>query len=400
MGRLNKLRILLGIGGGISAYKTPDLVRRLSERGSTVRVVMTRAAAQFVTPISLSTVSNAPVATSLWEAKAEDVIGHIELARWADLFVIAPATADLIAKLAHGFAGDLLTTVALACNAPMILAPAMNHRMWYHQATQENVTTLRNRGAQFLGPEEGPLAEGESNIGRMVDPNTIARILDGHGKLSNRQVLVTAGPTREMIDPVRYLTNRSSGKMGYALARAAAMAGAKVTLISGPTSLPRPAFVDYVPVETASSMAQAVFEKAGKSDIFISAAAVSDFSPATLFSKKLKKNSIGSPLTLKLEPTIDILQEVALMKPRPYCVGFAAETEDLINQAREKYEKKSLDLVCANRVGHDLVFEKDESSIVLVEKRGVTDLGTGPKYVLATAIIDHIFNRLSERDQM
>lgn len=398
MGRLNQLNILLGVGGGIAAYKAPDLVRKLTERGASVRVVVTSAATRFVTPASLSAVSHSAVATDLWDLENAQTIGHIQLARWANLLVIAPATADLIAKLAHGFAGDMLTATALACQAPMILAPAMNPRMWNHQATQSNVITLKNRGAQVLGPEEGPLAEGESGIGRMVEPNVIAKLIDGHGTLEGRKVVVTAGPTRELIDPVRYMTNRSSGKMGYALALVAALEGAKVTLISGPTSLPRPILVEYVAVESASSMAQSVFENIKGADVFISAAAVSDYAPETVSERKLKKNELSGPATLKLTPTADILAQVAQVSNRPFCVGFAAETEDLIAQAKKKLEAKDVDLVCANLVGHNLVFEKDDSAVVLVEKQGVTDLGTGTKYGLAKAIIHHIVKRLSERN--
>ncbi|MGH8270899.1 MAG: bifunctional phosphopantothenoylcysteine decarboxylase/phosphopantothenate--cysteine ligase CoaBC, partial [Gammaproteobacteria bacterium] len=315
MNGLQNKRIVLGVAGGIAAYKAPDLVRRLLERGAEVEVVMTAAAGHFVTATTFQAVSHRRVHTELWDAEAEAAMGHLELAGWADVLLIAPATADLIARLAHGIADDLLTTLALASEAPLVLAPAMNQRMWRHAATQANVAALTARGARFIGPDDGPLAEGESGPGRMSEPAAIAAALAGGGALAGRRVLVTAGPTEEPIDPVRFVGNRSSGKMGYAVAQAAAAAGAEVTLVSGPTALVPPRGCETLQVRTAAEMAEAVRARAAQSDAFIAVAAVADYAPAKAAGEKIKKT--GETLTLELVRTPDILAEVAAGKHRP-----------------------------------------------------------------------------------
>jgi len=393
MNGLQGKHFVLGVGGGIAAYKAADLVRRLAERGAEVQVVLTSGAARFVTATTFQALSHRPVRTSLWDGDAEAAMGHLELARWADRLLVAPATADLLAKLAHGIADDLLTTLALATEAPLVLAPAMNHRMWLHPATQANAATLEARGARLLGPGEGPLAEGESGPGRMLEPAAIAEALAGAGPLAGRRVLVTAGPTEEPIDPVRFVGNRSSGKMGYAVARAAIEAGAKVTLVTGPTALAPPPGTDLVRVRTAAEMATAVVGRVDAADVFIAAAAVADYAPAQAAPQKIKKSS-QDRLVIELDRTPDILADVAARDPRPFCVGFAAETENVAANARIKLEGKKLDLVCANRVGDDLVFGRDDSALVAVEGRGETDLGSGPKRQLARRLIALIAERL------
>jgi len=396
MSGLEGKRIVLGVGGGIAAYKAPDLVRRLAERGAVVQVVMSPGAAHFVTATTFQAVSHRTVRTDLWDETAEAGMGHLELARWADVLLVAPATADLIARFAHGLAGDLLTTLALATDARLTLAPAMNHRMWLHPATQANVATLAARGAQLLGPAEGPLAEGESGPGRMMEPAEIAAALAGPGPLAGKRVLVTAGPTEEPIDPVRYVGNRSSGKMGYAVARAALAAGAEVTLVSGPTALEPPPGAEVVRVRTAGEMAAAVESRAGGADVFIAAAAVADYAPAEAAPQKIKKSG-REGLVLELARTTDILAAVAARKARPFCVGFAAETENVVENARAKLRDKKLDLVCANRVGDDAAFGRDDNALVAVEPRGETDLGSGTKRLLAERLVTLLADRLGAR---
>jgi len=384
--------VLLGVGGGIAAYKAADLVRRLAERGAEVRVVMTPAATCFVAAATFQALSHHRVATSLWDEETAAGMGHLELAHWADILLVAPATADLIARLAHGVADDLLTTLALACEAPLVLAPAMNHRMWLHPATQANIETLSSRGARILGPATGPLAENESGPGRMLEPNEIAEALAGPGALHGRRVLVTAGPTEEPIDPVRFVGNRSSGKMGYAVAAAAALAGAEVVLVSGPTALSAPPGVRRIDVRTAAGMLAAVDAEAGKADVFISAAAVADYAPREAAAQKIKKSA--DTLTLELVRNPDILSAVAARKPRPFCVGFAAETENVIANARAKLEDKKLDMICANRVGDEHAFGREDNALVAVTARGETNLGHGPKRLLASRLVELIGNTL------
>lgn len=390
---LHNVKVLLGVTGGIAAYKSPDIVRRLREQGAEVQVVMTAGAQRFVTSLTFQAVSGRPVRTDLWDAAAEHAMGHIELARWADLVLVAPATADFLAHLANGLAVDLLTTLCIATEAPLVVAPAMNWAMWNNAATQDNVHRLRERGVRFLGPAEGELAEGEVGPGRMLEPAGIVAGLLGEASrsLEGRHVLVTAGPTREPIDPVRYVSNRSSGKMGFAVARAAAEAGARVTLVSGPVRLATPRDVRRIDVETAAEMRAAVVRELEGTDIFISAAAVADYSPARAAAQKIKKRSAA--LDLRLARTPDILAEVAARRRRPFLVGFAAETEDLEKHAHAKLAKKRLDMIAANLVGAGRGFDRDENALTLYWAGGGEDLGRGPKLDLARRLVQRIAER-------
>lgn len=395
MNTLENKHIVLGVGGGIAAYKAADLVRRLIERGAEVRVVMTAAATEFVTPATFQALSHHPVATSLWDDSPETGMGHLELAHWADILLIAPATANLIARLAHGVADDLLTTLALACEAPLVLAPAMNHRMWLHAATRANVQTLAERGARLLGPATGALAERETGPGRMLEPVEIAEALAGGGALSGKRVLVTAGPTEEPIDPVRFVGNRSSGKMGYAVAAAAARAGADVTLVSGPVALTTPPGVHRIDVRTAKSMLAAVEKETDGTDVFISTAAVADYAPREQAAQKIKKSA--GTLTLELVRNPDILATVTGRKRRPFCVGFAAETENVVANARAKLKAKQLDLICANLVGDEHAFGRDDNALIAIGATDENDLGHGAKHELAARLIDLIAHRLESK---
>ena len=387
--------ILLGVSGGISVYKSPELVRRMRDAGAEVQVVMTQGARQFVTPLTFQAVSGHAVRTELWDTAAEFAMGHIELARWAHLVLVAPATADFMARLAHGLADDLLTTLCLATEAPVVLAPAMNRVMWENAATQENVRRLMERGLRLLGPVEGELAEGEVGMGRMLEPTEIIVTLRGEDQalLKGVRVLVTAGPTHEPIDPVRYVSNRSSGKMGFAVARAAAEAGAGVTLISGPVHLATPRGVQRVQVETAAEMHAAVMREAAQTDIFIAAAAIADYAPMEIAREKIKKRSAN--LELQLIKTPDILLQVTARVPRPFTVGFAAETEKLEAHAREKLEKKRLDMVAANWVGNGRGFDRDDNALAVYWKDGAAELDNAPKIELARRLIRLIAEQYS-----
>jgi phosphopantothenoylcysteine decarboxylase/phosphopantothenate--cysteine ligase len=388
-GKLAGRRILLGVSGGIAAYKSVDLVRRLKDAGAEVQVVMTAGATRFVTALTFQAVSGRPVRIDLWDATAEHAMGHIELGRWADTVLIAPATADCIAHLAHGLATDLLTTLCLATEAQLVVAPAMNWAMWNNTATQDNIATLRKRNAQILGPGEGELAEGEVGMGRMLEPAEIVAVLAHASRpLQGVNVLITAGPTREPLDPVRYVSNRSSGKMGFALARAAAEAGAAVTLVAGPVHLATPRDVLRVDVETAAEMHKAVMQQVKQVDVFIAAAAVADYAPKKAAAQKIKKHKAS--LALKLDRTPDILGEVASLKSRPYVVGFAAETEKLAIHAREKLKKKKLDLLAANLVGKGKGFDRDDNSLTLYWSGGELELGSATKLDLARRLVQHI----------
>ena len=388
-------RILLGVTGGIAAYKSAELVRRLRDRGAEVQVVMTAGARQFVTPLTFQALSGRPVRTDLWDESAEAAMGHIELARWADQVLIAPASADFLARLAHGFAGDLLTTLCLATEAPLSVAPAMNRLMWANSATQTNVALLRSRGVTVLGPGEGDQACGETGPGRMLEP---AEILDAlvpqnlaSGAMAGIKVLITAGPTRERIDPVRFITNRSSGKMGFAVAEAAREAGAEVVLVSGPVNVATPPGVRRVDVETAEQMMNAVDEHLAGTDIFIAAAAVSDYRPVQCASEKIKKTS--DSLTLALSRTTDILATVAARAPRPFVVGFAAETQNVERNALAKLEGKRLDMIAANQVGDNLAFDCEDNALTVYWPGGRQDLGRAPKRQLAAALVSLIAER-------
>jgi phosphopantothenoylcysteine decarboxylase/phosphopantothenate--cysteine ligase len=382
-------RILLGVTGGIAAYKSPDLVRRLRERGAEVQVVMTAAAREFVTATTFQAVSGRPVRTDLWDAAAEAAMGHIELARWAEVILIAPATADFLARLAAGQADDLLTTLCLATEAPVAVAPAMNHVMWSNAATRANVATLQQRGIQIFGPGAGDQACGEIGEGRMLEPldlvDRIATLPSGNGPLRGRRVLISAGPTRERIDPVRFISNRSSGKMGFAVAQAAREAGAEVVLVSGPVSLPTPSGVRRIDVESAADMLTAVLKEVEGTDIFISTAAVADYRPARPAEQKIKKTS--DTLDLCMERTSDVLATVAARADRPFVVGFAAETESVEQNARLKLLKKNLDMIAANEVGHDKAFDCEDNQLIVLWRSGRHELGKASKLALARELV-------------
>ncbi len=390
-------RILLGITGGIAAYKTPDLVRRLRERGAEVQVVMTASARQFVAPLVLQAVSGREPRESLWDPAAEAAMGHIELARWADLVLVAPATAEFMARLVHGRADDLLATLCLATAAPLHLAPAMNRLMWSNPATQANVAALRARGVALHGPVAGEQACGETGEGRMLEPVEIAEavfaLLSLSRPLAGRKVVVSAGPTRERLDPVRFLTNRSSGKMGYAVAQAAREAGAEVVLVSGPVSLAAPPGVTRVDVESARQMHEAVHAAMRGADVYIGAAAVADYEPAQAAPEKIKKDA--PTMTLELVKAPDILASVAALEPRPFVVGFAAETQKVEEHARAKLERKRLDMIAANRVGDGLAFDRDDNALIVLWDGGREELETAGKLELARRLIALVAGRMA-----
>jgi phosphopantothenoylcysteine decarboxylase/phosphopantothenate--cysteine ligase len=392
------MRVLLGVTGGIAAYKSAELTRRLKERGADVQVVMTSGAREFVTPLTFQALSGRPVRTDLWDAAAEAAMGHIELARWPQRIVIAPATADFIARLAHGLADDLLSTLCLATDVPIVVVPAMNRLMWANAATQSNVAALRQRGITILGPAEGAQACGETGAGRMVEPSAIVDALFAAPKqccdnsaLRGRKVVVTAGPTRERIDPVRFITNRSSGKMGYAVAEAARDAGAQVVIVSGPVNVPTPQGIKRVDVETAEQMMNAVQAELADTDVFIAAAAVSDYRMREVAAHKIKKTS--DELSLQLSRTPDILATVAAGSPRPFVVGFAAETQNVERNALAKLEGKKLDMIAANQVGEGLAFDCDDNALTVYWADGKRELARAPKCELACALIDVIAER-------
>jgi phosphopantothenoylcysteine decarboxylase/phosphopantothenate--cysteine ligase len=399
MGTLVNKRVLLGVTGGIAAYKSADLVRRLRDAGAEVRCVMTQAAQEFITPLTLQAVSGNAVHLHLLDTEAEHAMGHIELARWADAVVVAPASANFIAKLAQGRADDLLSTLCLAAQSPVALAPAMNQQMWLNAATQDNIATLRRRGLRVFGPAEGSQACGDVGPGRMLEPAEIARLtaeLFGTGALDGLTVVVTAGPTWEAIDPVRGLTNKSSGKMGYAIAAAAAEAGGRVVLVSGPTALANPERVRTVRVSSAQEMHDAVHEHVRGAQVFIGAAAVADYRPLAVSDTKIKKDA--ERITLELVRNPDILASVAALKSPPFTVGFAAETEEVERNARAKLERKNVDLVAGNLVGvAGRGFEADENGLLLVDRDGVTELPVQGKDKLARALVNEIARRLATR---
>jgi phosphopantothenoylcysteine decarboxylase/phosphopantothenate--cysteine ligase len=397
------MNIVLGITGGIAAYKGPELVRRLRERGADVQIVMTHSAEEFVTGTALQAVSGHPIRSNLWDKEAEAAMSHIELARWADVLLIAPATAEILSRLAGGGATDLLTTICLATKAPIAIAPAMNHVMWSNPAVQANVQLLEERGMHMLGPDYGDQACGESGAGRMLQPDDIASMVFGPelgaapttGKLVGKTVLVTAGPTREAIDPVRYITNRSSGKMGFAMARAAAAQGAHVVLISGPVDLSDPHGVEVHRVQTAEQMYDATHEHVTRADIFIAAAAVADYRPADAANKKIKKTA--ETMTIKLVRAPDILASVAALGDAPFTVGFAAETDKVREYALGKLEKKKLDMIVANRVGSDCGFDVDENTVEVYWNGGEQAFDTAAKTDLAIGIIDLVADRYAQK---
>ncbi|NLC00212.1 MAG: bifunctional phosphopantothenoylcysteine decarboxylase/phosphopantothenate--cysteine ligase CoaBC [Pseudomonas formosensis] len=401
MQRLLNKQVVLGISGGIAAYKSAELVRRLKDAGAQVRVVMTRAAHEFITPLTLQALSGNPVHGDLLDPAAEAAMGHIELARWADLVLIAPATADLMARLATGRGDDLLTTLVLATDASIALAPAMNQAMWRDPATQANLETLLQRGFRVFGPAAGEQACGDVGPGRMLEPVELAmRCAECFelGLLSGRHVLINAGPTREAIDPVRYISNHSSGKMGFALAEAAAEAGARVTLVAGPVNLPTPPRVQRIDVTTAVEMLAAC-EQALPADLFIASAAVADYRPAQCAPGKLKKDTTREDgMTLHLVRNPDILATLATHARRPaYCVGFAAETDDVLGYASDKLTRKNLDLIVANDVSQaGIGFNSDDNAVTLID-RSLTPqpLPQASKQKLARQIIARIAQHLN-----
>jgi phosphopantothenoylcysteine decarboxylase/phosphopantothenate--cysteine ligase len=392
--------ILLGVTGGIAAYKSADLVRRLRERGAEVQVVMTDGAREFVTPMTFQALSGRAVRTDLWDPAAEASMGHIELARWADLVLIAPATADFLARLAGGRADDLLATTCLATAAPIALAPAMNQQMWANSATQANVALLKQRGVHMFGPGTGDQACGEVGAGRMLEPTELAALADStlvpSGVLSGRRVLLTAGPTREPIDPVRFISNRSSGKMGFAVAQAAREAGAEVVMICGPVGLTTPAGVRRVDVESAADMLAAVLAEVRPDDIFISTAAVADYRPAQAAAQKIKKTE--ESLALQMARTTDIIGTLAAGPARPaFVVGFAAETDTVEQNARSKMLRKNLDMIAANEVGHDKAFDCADNELIVLWRSGRKLLPRNAKTQLARELIELIAAVHAER---
>ncbi len=390
-------RILLGITGGIAAYKAAELVRLLVRAAADVRVAMTEAATRFVTPVTFQALSGQPVWSDLWDPRVPDAMGHIQLSRDRELIVVAPASADFIAKVAHGLADDLLSTLCAARRCPLMLAPAMNVEMWENAATQRNLGVLRADGVLIEGPAAGDQACGETGYGRMLEAAQIVAEIEAFfapKRLAGKRVLVTAGPTEEPVDPVRVLTNASSGKMGYAVARAAQEAGAEVTLVSGPVSLATPAGVARIDVRTAQEMFEAVKKRAPSSDVFISVAAVADYKVKNPSTQKIKKAN-GRAVTLELAENPDILAYVAGMKDGPFCVGFAAESEKLAQHAKEKRAKKNLPLLAANLAQDAL--GADTNSIVLYDDRGEHRLGTGAKLELARKLVEHVAGMLPQK---
>ena len=392
MAHLHNKNIVLGVSGGISAYKSAELVRRLQDLGATTRVVMTKAATEFITPLTMQALSGNPVHIDLLDTDAEGAMGHIELARWADLVLIAPATADFMARLANGQADDLLTTLCLATSAQLALAPAMNQVMWSAKSTQTNLKQLKQRSIQIIGPDEGIQACGDTGLGRMVQPESIAErtaSLFKSGLLEGLEVVITAGPTREPIDPVRYLSNHSSGKMGYALAQAAIDAGAKTTLISGPVSLQPPEHANCIEVQTATEMHETALNLIDRCDIFIACAAVADYRPQMMAEHKIKKNV--EKLTIELVRNPDIIADVAASPQNPFTVGFAAETHDVLENAKEKMKNKKLNMIVANNVSDSSIgFNSDDNAAIILWPGGSSEVKRRSKTQLARIIISTI----------
>jgi len=395
-------RVLLAVCGGIAAYKAAELTRLLRKQGAQVRVAMTASAQQFISPLTFQALSGHPVATALLDASQENAMGHINLAKWADMLVVAPATANSLAKFSHGLADDLVSTLYLAATCPIYLAPSMNQAMWHKLVTQDNIARLKQQGAIIIGPEQGDQACGDTGLGRMAEPAAICQQLFSEtpppdGLLQGLTVLISAGPTREAIDPVRYLSNRSSGKMGYALAAAAVQAGAKVTLVSGPVALTPPAYSEVIKVESAAQMCHAVLAKAAQADIYIGAAAVADYTPCTVLTDKLKKQ--GEETCLSLQKTQDILASVAALTPAPFTVGFAAETNDLENYALDKLARKKVDMIAANWVGQQYGgFDSEQNALQVYWHNGQQHLAMTDKTKLAVQLIALIATRWHEKN--
>ena len=396
-GELTNRQILLGVSGGIAAYKSAELVRRLQDLGAEVRVVMTPAAEEFITPLTLQALSGNPVHNTLLDTEAEAAMGHIELARWADLILIAPASADCIARLAQGQGNDLLTTVCLAARCPLAVAPAMNQAMWHHPATMDNLTLLASRGVKQFGPDSGGQACGDVGFGRMSDPDELAKEVVSvfkTGALAGKTVVITAGPTRESIDPVRYISNHSSGKMGYAIAQAAVDAGAKTILISGPTALTAPEHVTRIDVTSAEDMHQATMNAMDDCDIFIAAAAVADFKPVAIAEQKIKKTSGSDTMTIEMVKNPDIVATVAAKEDKPFVVGFAAETQRVVEYARDKLSRKNLDMIIANDVSQaNIGFDSDNNAVVIVTQHDEQAMPEDSKQQLAYDILNAVVEK-------
>ncbi len=392
MQQLINKQIILGVSGGIAAYKSAELVRLLRDAGAEVRVVMTQGALEFITPLTMQALSGNPVHTSLLDPEAEAGMGHIALARWADLILVAPASANFMARLAHGEGSDLLSTLCLATNAPIALAPAMNQAMWKDSRTQANLKSLQHNGIVIMGPAQGAQACGDVGPGRMLEPSELARLAANQfqfDSLTGKHVVITAGPTREAIDPVRYISNHSSGKMGYALAEAAVEAGARVTLISGPVALPAPQRVTLVSVISAQQMYEASITQLPTCDIFIAAAAVADYTPVAVAEQKIKKHP--QRMHIELKPTMDIVAAVAAHEQRPFTVGFAAETRNVVAYAKAKLNNKKLDLIVANDVAAaGIGFNSDHNAVTLIWPDGQLELAQDSKRKLAREIIDFV----------
>ena len=399
MSSMQNTNILLGITGGIAAYKTPDLVRKLKAKGANVRVVLTDSAKSFVSSLSLQAVSGLPVSDDLLDPAAEAAMGHIELARWADVLLIAPATANTIAKMAHGLADDLLTTLCLATTAPIYLAPAMNQQMWKAPATQDNLNTLESRDVVFIGPDQGDQACGDVGPGRMMEPLDIADYLEERHTQNQKEpifkgkkIVITAGPTREHIDPVRYMSNHSSGKMGFALADAAIKMGADVTLVSGPVNIPSPEGINLHKITTAEEMLNSVMADISDCDIFIGCAAVADYRPKQAVDHKIKKSNKELTLTFVRNP--DILASVAALEEAPFTVGFAAETQNVAQYAKDKLARKKLDMIAANDVSQkDIGFNSEENALTVFWQDGEKSLPKADKRQIAFNLLEAVAER-------
>ena len=398
MKSLANKNILLGVTGGIAAYKSAEIVRHLKKSGASVRVVMTKSAEEFITPLTLQALSGNRVSTELLDAEAEAAMGHIELAKWADGILIAPATANTLARISSGRGDDLLSTVTLAFDGPVSLAPAMNQAMWLDKRTQENLEKLIQQDFGICGPGSGEQACGDIGLGRMLEPLEILEIFSlsfSKGAMLGKSILITAGPTQEPIDPVRFITNRSSGKMGYSLAEAAIESGAKVTLISGPVNLKPPTNCNLVEIKTAKEMYESVMHHIKGMDVYIGTAAVSDYSPAHINESKLKKDGSNAAMTLQLIENQDILKSVSELNDRPYVVGFAAETEDLIENAEKKLKNKKLDLIVANDVSDkEIGFDSDQNEVTLITHKGKELIQRQNKKKISKKIIDFISKRI------
>ena len=402
MKSLANKNILLGVTGGIAAYKSAEIVRHLKKSGASVRVVMTRSAEEFITPLTLQALSGNRVSTELLDAEAEAAMGHIELAKWADGILIAPATANTIARLSSGRGDDLLSTVTLAFDGPISVAPAMNQAMWRDERTQENLEKLIDQDFGICGPGSGEQACGDVGLGRMLEPIDILDMFSlsfNEGTLSGKKILITAGPTQEPIDPVRFITNRSSGKMGYSLVEAALESGANVTLISGPVNIEPPSNCNFVSIKTAEEMYEAVMHHISGMDVYIGTAAVSDYSPAKASDSKIKKDGSSSPMVLELKENQDILKSVSELEQRPYVVGFAAETNDLIKNAEKKLSNKNLDLIIANDVSNkDIGFDSDDNEVTLITEKEKHLIERQNKRKVSKKIIDFISGRINDQN--